>query len=219
MLATFKGSVTLRVSHGNAEAVSIAVSDTGKGLDPKDPNVFERYQQPSAKKPSVPTVAKPSDVQQSRTKLESDLSLSSGNEGIGIGLSLSYACVQALGGELRYDSQPGATCFQIAEVGIFEASRAPHVLIVDDSRLCLKRLGCKTDTADDGVEAVAKLRSAVSGFYQLVLMDIRMPNMAELFDGFQPKPLSVDALTKLLNKFLPTYKKLTVAATPAKAAA
>ncbi|KAJ1628384.1 CheY-like superfamily [Pavlovales sp. CCMP2436] len=100
----------------------------------------------------------------------------------------------------------------------------------------LKRLGCKTDKAEDGVQAVEMLRSADDGFYQLVLMDIRMPRMdgyeatqiakhelgckmpivavsaedivepsyTELFDGFQPKPLSVDALTKLLSTFLST---------------
>jgi len=307
--ATFKGSVTLRVSHGNAETVSIAVLDTGKGLDPKDPNIFQRYSQPSmmSKIPSIK--ASLSSMTKSRKKLETDLSLSSGNEGIGIGLSLSYALVQALGGELRCSSEPGATCFffdlprkpeergspqsalsfrldeedadkvkaaqereslrkakslsgiydykarparqsrsplssnrvfvsPAAEGGIFEATREPLVLIVDDSALCvkvletrLKRLGCKTDTAEDGLQAVEKLRSAEDGFYQLVLMDIRMPNMdgyeatriakeelkrkvpivavsaedivnTEMFDGFQPKPLSVGALTTLLSTFI-----------------
>ena len=55
------------------------------------------------------------------------------------------------------------------------------VLVVDDCsvNLCLlaailKKEGCKTDTAKDGVEAFSK---ATNNNYDLIFTDIRMPNM------------------------------------------
>ena len=45
----------------------------------------------------------------------------------------------------------------------------------------LRRLGCSTESAENGQVAVELLRRAVPGMYALVLMDLRMPVM----DGFQ----------------------------------
>lgn len=325
--ATSAGSVTLRITHA-AETVTIAVEDTGKGLDSSDTNTFQRYRQPSAK---ALNDANAESLRLDREKLEKDLALSSGNEGIGIGLSLCYSLVHALGAELRFESRPGATRFWftlqrdsaaagnpapaevyrpplgvealsssfaaqvrpvggsasatwempvkpnitpgivgmpklafdthraaieatqaswlavppttltasaacIAERGVFEAQRAKCVLVVDDSPFCmmvicsrLKHLGFTYDTAEDGVEAIAKLMVATPGEYALVLMDLRMPNMdgyeatriakdelkvtipivavsAETevdtakFDGFEVKPLTVERLCALLRE-------------------
>lgn len=342
--ATAEGQLALRVSHAPS-AVHLSVCDTGRGLDPDDPHIFQRYRQP-------PPVSASDTPWEDRSKLERDLALSSGNEGVGVGLSLSYSLVAALGGELRYTSAPGATTFsfglprdvadaspsapaelsevpnphdaeaakegggrqlgerrasgmsddsrtplsdgqasaspspstakrrtvppasaaefaewmrrskqreldatcdfepppqtemgldvaRVAQVGIFEAARPPHVLVVDDSPLCLKMLvtrlrhmGCTTETAADGAQAVQRLRdAAVSGeAFDLVLMDIRMPTMdgyeatriakhelkvvapivavsaeegvnAELFDGFVPKPLKLETLKWLLQRY------------------
>jgi len=64
-----------------------------------------------------------------------------------------------------------------------EASRivAPHVLIVDDVDMMrdllgmqLSRAGCRYDSAEDGVQALAALHARR---YDLVLMDRSMPNM------------------------------------------
>jgi signal transduction histidine kinase/CheY-like chemotaxis protein len=294
--ATSEGKITLRITH-KPRAVTIAVVDTGKGLEPGDANVFGRYRQPRESAASIKGMAAAN-----RSNLESDLSLSSGREGLGVGLSLSYSLAQALGAELRYSSVPGNTRFwfdlprepseegpregaevvefddelmlsrrvtregspmlshdwtakpecsplesvaacallgpaaaAVAAKGIFEAKRMPHVLIVEDSPFCsavleskLEYFGCTTELAEDGVQAVAKLRAAMPGQYSLVLMDIRMPNMdgytatriaktelnctvpivavsaeddvkADLFDAYAPKPLTTDNLKELLH--------------------
>lgn len=61
---------------------------------------------------------------------------------------------------------------------------APTVLVVDDDAICrrlshkfLSLLGCKSDSSTDGLDALQKLRSKQ---YDLVLMDIVMPNMEGL---------------------------------------
>eukprot|EP00306_Pavlova_sp_CCMP459_P021179 CAMPEP_0185541974 /NCGR_PEP_ID=MMETSP1381-20130426/2315_1 /TAXON_ID=298111 /ORGANISM="Pavlova sp., Strain CCMP459" /LENGTH=727 /DNA_ID=CAMNT_0028153931 /DNA_START=12 /DNA_END=2195 /DNA_ORIENTATION=- len=276
--ATSAGSIKVHVSH-LAQAVQVRVSDTGCGLDPNDKYTFARYRQPPPSELEASGMSEDV-VQRSRVKLEADLSLSSGNEGIGIGLSLCYALVAALGGELRYESRPRDTSFwfslpraeseagpsqpaftieafqvlaskgeaeadivtrhrnkhsrlsmeapsiaatstvptlptsesdsgswneaahpsKVARAGIFESGRAPHVLAVDDSPLCRKalstmltKLGCTFDLAEDGVEAVEKLRAGMEDTrmsYDIVLMDIRMPNM----DGHQATRIARDEL-------------------------
>mmetsp|Transcript_9200 Transcript_9200/g.20774 ORF Transcript_9200/g.20774 Transcript_9200/m.20774 type:complete len:669 (-) Transcript_9200:437-2443(-) len=76
---------------------------------------------------------------------------------------------------------------RVAAQGL-EAVATPLVLVVDDTALCVKllcttlrRLGCSTESAENGQVAVEFLRRAVPGMYALVLMDLRMPVM----DGFQ----------------------------------
>jgi CheY-like chemotaxis protein len=83
---------------------------------------------------------------------------------------------------------------------------APHVLVVEDTDMCamivcmlLKKLGCSTDHAENGAEALEMLKNAEPGLYSMVLMDLRMPVM----DGFEATtaikemglPLPVVALT------------------------
>jgi CheY-like chemotaxis protein len=69
-----------------------------------------------------------------------------------------------------------------------KALEPPHVLIVEDMDMCamvleclLANLGCSSDIAEDGQEALDKLNAAEPGLYSLILMDLRMPVM----DGFQ----------------------------------
>ena len=77
-----------------------------------------------------------------------------------------------------------ASC--VANTGL-RAMEMPHVLVVDDTAVCadvirmlLKQLGCSSDHASDGVEALEKLMFVEPGLYSLVLMDLRMPKK----DGF-----------------------------------
>lgn len=62
-----------------------------------------------------------------------------------------------------------------------EQPGAKRVLLVEDNEVSrqvtgtmLKRLGCKVDIALDGLEAI---RAAAGNSYDLILMDIRMPNL------------------------------------------
>jgi CheY-like chemotaxis protein len=80
-----------------------------------------------------------------------------------------------------------ATSSDVASRGL-KALDSPHVLVVEDTPtaaniLCmlLKRLGCSTDRAENGQQAVDMLRGSTEGLYDLVLMDLRMPVM----DGFE----------------------------------
>lgn len=58
------------------------------------------------------------------------------------------------------------------------------VLLVEDNRLnqeiaaeILRQVGIEVDIADDGEIAVEKVKNAVSGQYDMILMDILMPRM------------------------------------------
>ena len=57
-------------------------------------------------------------------------------------------------------------------------------LLVEDNELnseiaiaILNEYGFQVDTAEDGAEAVEKIRNSAPGDYELVLMDIQMPVM------------------------------------------
>lgn len=106
--ATREGSITLRISH-TENTVVCTVCDTGKGLTSSSFDMFQRYNMTmtTSGAPGVAGVA--GGVEAVRKKLESELALTSGNEGIGLGLSLSYALAQSLGAELCFASQPGDT--------------------------------------------------------------------------------------------------------------
>lgn len=60
----------------------------------------------------------------------------------------------------------------------------PTVLVVEDTEMCamclislLNKLGCTCDHAENGQEAVQRVKDRDDGFYSLVLMDLRMPVM------------------------------------------
>lgn len=65
------------------------------------------------------------------------------------------------------------------------ATAAARVLVADDNetnlelaRRCFERLGCHTDTAEDGLQAIEALQDEA---YDIVFLDCQMPNL----DGFQ----------------------------------
>lgn len=82
------------------------------------------------------------------------------------------------------------TKFSSADIAArgLKALETPHVLVVEDTPtasailcLLLKKLGCTTQVAENGQEAVNVARDAPSGLFDLVIMDLRMPVM----DGFE----------------------------------
>ncbi|MFZ5484302.1 MAG: PAS domain S-box protein [Pseudomonadota bacterium] len=127
--------------------------------------------------------------------------------GTGLGLAISQRLLAMMGGEIRVDSQPGrGSTFEIRVPLVDPAGRlaplpAPaqavavpaerldglRLLVVEDNavnRLVLQdmlhRLGCRIDQAEQGQQAVERVRAATEAPYDLVLMDIQMPVM----DGY-----------------------------------
>ncbi len=117
--------------------------------------------------------------------------------GAGLGLSICRQLVEQMGGAIGVESDSGGTAFRF-EFPLFDLpapsqaeiadepdlSGGPgglHVLIADDNatnRLVAETLcgmfGCTSESVEDGEQAVS---AAASGRFDLVLMDIKMPNL------------------------------------------
>jgi signal transduction histidine kinase/CheY-like chemotaxis protein/HAMP domain-containing protein len=165
----------------NSVLVKFSVRDTGIGIaEDKINTVFNSFEQ-------------------------GDTTISKKYGGTGLGLAISRRIVILLGGDISVTSTLGVgsefsftISLKITEaeqsitamtmddaLGTFEGSR---VLVVDDvdiNRMILATLltmtGVEIDEADDGLDAVAKFKAQAEFGYDLILMDIQMPNM----DGYQ----------------------------------
>jgi signal transduction histidine kinase len=114
--------------------------------------------------------------------------------GAGLGLAISKALVELMGGKIGVDSALGhGSAFwielQAPQVEAYDAGQpqpaaspgAARILLVDDHPMnreigaaLLTLVGCQVETADNGQQAVAK---AARGGYDIILMDIHMPEM------------------------------------------
>ncbi len=146
--------------------------------------------------------------------MQADSSLSRGFEGAGLGLSISKAYVEMLGGEIWLESEEGVgSCFYFSlplvkkpatEMALSET--APHyfdrknlrktILIAEDDEdsmiylsILVRNMDCKLLHAKSGIQAVEICHSNPD--IDLVLMDIKMPVM----DGV--------TATKLIREFYP----------------
>ncbi len=184
---TDRGWVCLRLA-GIAEdsrpaGISIAVSDTGAGIDPdKLAAIFEKFTQ-------------------------ADGSITRKYGGTGLGLAISKRLVEMQGGQIHVDSKVGnGSTFSVTlpwspvsePIALSLAPRTPqslesashspvYVLLVEDNLInqkvvqaILRKKGYRIDVANDGRDALAKLE-AQGDAYNIVLMDVQMP----VLDGLE----------------------------------
>ncbi len=184
--------VSSRVEEGNERKIHFAIRDTGIGIPPdKIDKIFEPF-----------------------TQVERVISRK--RDGVGLGLAISKRLVELMGGKVSVESIPGqGTTFHFTiraeavsgmhlDLGkannenIFEglADQKPlSILVAEDNpsnqRLLvemLKRMGYRPDAVADGKEVLQALELRP---YDLILMDVRMPEM----DGI--------TATKVIRKLWP----------------
>ena len=164
---THRGSVDLTLTR-EGQLLKIEVRDTGIGIEPeRQARIFESFHQV-------------------------DSGLSRNYPGLGLGLALVQKLLALMGGQISAESEldKGSTFTVRLPVRLPAGSRdkaarhldgAPAILAVEDNpvglmvlRHALKGRAVNVDTATDGAEAI---RAAAAQHYDLILMDLQMPDM------------------------------------------
>jgi len=163
---THRGSVDLTLTR-EGEVLKIEVRDTGIGIPPdRQARIFESFHQ-------------------------IDNGLSRNYAGLGLGLALVQKLLALMGGEIAAQSEVDKGSAFTARLPIRLPKGAhdkaalsaglPAILAVEDNpvglrvlRHALKTRAVQVDTATNGTEAI---QAAASRHYDLILMDLQMPDM------------------------------------------
>ncbi|WP_253306941.1 ATP-binding protein [unidentified bacterial endosymbiont] len=169
---TLKGGVRLRIYPEVAPAPLLAfeITDSGVGIVASEQSkIFDLYYQ--VKEPVAPN----------------------NPTGAGIGLALSQHLAELMEGSIRVDSQLGqGSCFTLRIPLHPAAAPVPtplphpsvplHLLLVEDmdltikiSKMIIEKLGHTVDVVTSGAEALARFSPQR---YQLILLDIQLPDMS-----------------------------------------
>ena len=177
---TEQGNITLSVNCINEKDICkliISVQDTGRGI--KAENINKLF-----------------------TKFERlDVEMNSTTEGTGLGLAITKSLVEMMGGKINVQSQFGKGSIFIVylpqkiskhqsekidinelPIGNQKDLRGKKILIVDDNKLnikvaikALQDFNFEIEECYDGLECLEKVKEKE---YDLILMDIMMPNMS-----------------------------------------
>ena len=126
----------------------------------------------------------------------------SGLPGTGLGMAITKNIVDMMGGSISVQSVPGKGSEFIViipcRIGSISQKKdgreAPpafigkRILLAEDNEMnqmiaetILRESGLSVEIAGNGLEAVEKMKAAPAGYYDLILMDIQMPEM----DGYE----------------------------------
>ena len=128
--------------------------------------------------------------------------------GTGLGMPITKKYIDMMGGTIEVESKLGEGSkftvimeYRTADKGCYEQDTdlspdaeetdgisGKHVLLAEDNELnaeiaefMLEDIGLVVDHVEDGIQCVARMEQKPAGTYDLILMDIQMPNM----DGYQ----------------------------------
>jgi len=171
------GSVSLRLSHEASSdsrfLLTAVVSDSGRGMEPEfAAHAFDAFAQENA--------------EDSET-------------GAGLGLTIVKDIIELMGGSIRIESQSGCGTSITVKLPLEEAGKpaadpdgaekksilkGKRILLCEDHPLnqkvavyLLEEGGMTTEVADNGQIGVTMFSESAPGYYDAVLMDVRMPVM------------------------------------------
>ena len=130
---------------------------------------------------------------------QADNSDNARKQGTGLGLAISRRIVRMMDSDIKLESEPGkgstfsfnvklqpVSCEKTTVTSQPEEISFPgkRILVVEDNELnmeiictILENYGIKTEQAVNGKEAVRRMEESVPGYYDMIFMDIMMPEM------------------------------------------
>lgn len=123
--------------------------------------------------------------------------------GTGLGLPIVKSLIDLMGGSIQVESQPGKGTKMIVELPLtimgkdqiaenqaqekkrmIQNMKGKRILLAEDNELnaeiaitVLEENGFEVDRVEDGIMCVAQLQKQPENYYDVILMDIQMPNM------------------------------------------